>query len=466
VFGADGSRQENSTTALEEGTMKTTKSNARIKTLVVCLLAANTWWAQADSRETRKEEQRHEPVRFAVIADPHLYQSRLGTTGQAFEAYVAQDPKLLAQSEAILEAALEDIIRQHVRFLIIPGDLTKDGELVDHMLMARHLAKLERRGIQVFVIPGNHDINNPDAVAYPGDTTEPVRNVSPEFFRAIYQPFGYGQAIDRDEHSLSYVAEPVHGLWLLGIDSCKYDQNAQLGTPVVSGQIKPETMDWVARKLAEAKTHRKHVIAFMHHGVNQHFLGEAQIFPEFLVDNWPSVSQQLAELGLNTVFTGHYHSQDAAFPLDAAGVPQATLCDVETGSLVMYPCAYRIVSIGIGGTLDIQSERVTEIKADTDGMPFQDYAHTFLAARLPNLVTYQLMSLFRLPQDQAAQVAPLVAEALIANYAGDEAPSAQTQALIGGLVGSSEPLHTLGLMLGGLWTDLPPKDNQLEWPLD
>jgi hypothetical protein len=76
------------------------------------------------------------------------------------------------------------------------------------------------------------------------------------------------------------------------------------------------------------------------------------------------------------------------------------------------------------------------------------------------------MSLFQLPQNQAAQVAPLVTDAIIANYAGDEAPSAQTQAMIGGFVASPEPLHTLGLMLGGLWMDLPPHDNQLALPLD
>ena len=61
------------------------------------------------------------PVQFAVISDPHLYDTRLGTTGSAFESYLNQDPKLLRQSEAILESALDSIIQQHVRFVIIPG---------------------------------------------------------------------------------------------------------------------------------------------------------------------------------------------------------------------------------------------------------------------------------------------------------------------------------------------------------
>ena len=107
---------------------------------------------------------------------------------------------------------------------------------------------------------------------------------------------------------------------------------------------------------------------------------------------------------------------------------------------------------------------MTSIKANTGGIPFQDYAENFVAERLPDIITARLMAMFQLPQDQAAQVAPLVSDAIIANYAGDEAPLAQTQAILNGLVGSPEPMHTLGLMLWGFWTDLPPHDTELTLP--
>jgi hypothetical protein len=436
---------------------------SRLGTIVLaCALASSAWSVWADTnREHRQHPPLATPPRFAVISDLHFFDSRLGPAGQAFDAYVNADPKLLKDSEAILDSALDSIIQQEVQFVLVTGDLTKDGELLDHVRVAQKLARLERHGIQVYVVPGNHDINNPDSVMYLGDTTRSVPSVSPRLFRALYERFGYGQAIARDEHSLSYVAEPVLGLWLLGIDSCKYDENETLGQPVVGGAIKPETLEWVLGKLHEAKARGKQVIAFMHHGVNQHFLGEAQVFPDFLLDDWTNVSGQLAGAGLKVVFTGHYHSQDAAFPLNAAGRPVATLCDVETGSLVMYPCAFRVATLDSTG-LHIESQRVTEINADTGGVPFQEYALEFLQARLPALATYQLMSLFQLPQDQAAWAAPLVANALIANYAGDESPDALTQATLNGFVQSPEPLRTLGLMLWGIWTDLPPGDNQLD----
>jgi hypothetical protein len=397
------------------------------------------------------------------MSDTHLHSQRLGTSGSAFEAYLYHDPKLLKESEAILESAFGSIIQEQVQFLLISGDLTKDGELANHLLMAQHLAKLEKHGIQVFVVPGNHDINNPDAVAYLGDTTRPVPTVGPEVFRAIYHCFGYRQALDRDPHSLSYLAEPVPGLWLLAIDSCKYHDNLRLDTPVVSGRISPDTMAWVLRKLQEARAAGKQVIAMMHHGVNLHFLGEDQLFPDYLVDDYPAVSAQLAGAGLQVVFTGHYHSQDAAYPVNANLQPVLTLCDVETASLVQYPCAFRIVTLD-GKMLDIQSRRVTKIDEATAGLPFQQYAEQTLRSLLPYQADAELMALFGLTQAQADQIAPWVVDALVANYAGGEAPSPATVALLQGLVASPEPLHTLGLLLGGLWTDLWPADKDLTIP--
>jgi len=394
------------------------------------------------------------------MVDLHIYGARLGTSGAAYEQYLYGDPKLVKESEAILEAAAEGMVQAGVQFVIIPGDLTKEGELVDHVLAAQHLQKLEQRGIQVFVVPGNHDINNPNALCYVGDGTRPVPNTSPEAFRAIYQRFGYGEAIAHDSGSLSYVAEPVPGLWLLAIDSCKY-QDARL----VSGRISPQTMAWIQATLQQAQARGKQVIAFMHHGVNQHFLPEPLLFPDYLVDDWQLVSAQLAEGGLKVVFTGHYHSQDAAYPVDENLQPQQTLCDVETSSLAQYPCAYRIVTI-YGDMLNIRSQRVTEIKADTDGLPFQEYADAFLRFYMEPQVVQRLAALLQFSPEEARELAPIVIDALVANYAGDEAPSAETWQIIEGLLSSPDPRRQqLGQLLAGIWTDLWPADNELQIPV-
>jgi predicted MPP superfamily phosphohydrolase len=132
------------------------------------------------------------PVRFAVLSDLHFYDVKLGVGGTAFDNYLAADPKLLHLSEPILDAAVADLMTRNVRFVIISGDLTKDGEILNHVRVTQYLQKLEQAGIEVFVVPGNHDINNADAVEYRGEKTKPVPSASPEVFRAIYQRFGYG----------------------------------------------------------------------------------------------------------------------------------------------------------------------------------------------------------------------------------------------------------------------------------
>jgi hypothetical protein len=147
--------------------------------------------------------------------------------------------------------------------------------------------------------------------------------------------------------------------------------------------------------------------------------------------------------------------------IDAEGNPQPnTLCDILTSSLVQFPCAYRIAKLDRAGQLHVQSRRVTKIAADLGGVPFQQYAEDFLRDILPYPVTYQLETQFGLVPGTAAFLEPYVADALVANYAGDEAPSAETLAELELL---PEPFQSL--LIFGFWTELPPGDNTLVVPV-
>ncbi|MHC4799469.1 MAG: metallophosphoesterase family protein, partial [Planctomycetota bacterium] len=112
----------------------------------------------------------HREITFSVLSDPHYYDIELGTTGEAFEEYLKHDRKLLRESRAILEATIQSILCQpNIEFVIVPGDLTKDGELSSHRQFADYMYLLEAHGIDVFIVPGNHDVNNPHAYRYEGD---------------------------------------------------------------------------------------------------------------------------------------------------------------------------------------------------------------------------------------------------------------------------------------------------------
>ncbi len=393
---------------------------------------------------------------FAVISDPHFYDTDLGTTGQAFEAYLAQDRKMLQEGEAILKAAIQTIRAKKPDFVIIPGDLTKDGELTSHQKLARHLSVLEKSGIKVFVAPGNHDINNPHAVSFQGATTTPVPSVTPEEFASVYNEFGYGEALYRDPASLSYIAEPVDGTWVFAIDSCKYENNMAGHYPETSGAIRPATMSWILEKLAQARSLGKEVLGFMHHGVTEHYQGQSLAFGQYVVDDWANVSTTLASAGLKLVFTGHYHANDISQSMPANKGP--FLYDIETGSLVTYPSPFRIVTL-MAGKAAIHTEYVKRIAYNTGGVPFPEYARNFLMEGLLGIAQYTLKNQYGLSDEMAAQLAPLVANAFAAHYAGDESPDPATLATISNFLKSPDPTtQFLGQTLYALWTDLPPAD--------
>ncbi|MBN1928726.1 MAG: esterase-like activity of phytase family protein, partial [Chlorobiaceae bacterium] len=396
-----------------------------------------------------------EELKISVLSDPHYFAPSLGTSGAAFEAYLAQDRKMIAESDAILQSALDIVKSENPDILLVPGDLTKDGEKVSHEAFAAYLADLESTGVKVYVIPGNHDVNNPHAMSYSGAAETPVDSVSPEEFAAIYSDFGYGEALYRDPNSLSYVAEVSDKLWILGIDSCEYDTNIADGSPETDGSLSAETRSWVLDKLAEAKVQGITVVGMMHHNLVEHYSLQEDLFGDYVIDDSVNLAKELAGAGLGMIFTGHYHANDIVKVTDSG------LYEIETGSLVTWPSPVRTVTINGDGSVSVTSASVTEIDYDLGGAAsFEAYATDYLMTGLVQLATSYLMATFGVTQAVAASVAPLFADAMSAHYMGDEAPDATTLATIQAMAASGDPMQMqLAGALQSLWTDFSPADN-------
>ena len=91
-------------------------------------------------------------INIAIISDIHyMDKSLLVKDGPAFQAYLAKDPKLLEYSSAIFDAAIQDIVSKKPDLVLIPGDLTKDGERISHEKVAQQLRYLNRQGIKVLI---------------------------------------------------------------------------------------------------------------------------------------------------------------------------------------------------------------------------------------------------------------------------------------------------------------------------
>lgn len=403
-------------------------------------------------------------IKFAVFSDPHFYSKSLGTTGTAFNAYLMQDRKLLRESESILDAAINAIIEEgKVKFVLVPGDLTKDGERLNHFLFALKMKKLERAGIQVFVVPGNHDINNLHAFRYVDNSTESVPNVSPKMFRWIYNDFGYRQSIRRDPNSLSYVVEPSPGVWLIAMDTCDYDRNEIEGYPATRGRFKPETLEWVLEMARQGKLLGKQLIGMMHHGVVEHYTGQTLFFADYVVENFTNVGKQLATAGLQVVFTGHFHANDVAVNEFEGAVP---LFDIETGSLVTSPCPVRFVTVKPNRMMEIETSHITKIKYDTEGKPFSQYAEDFLTDGL-KMISDNMLESYGFPTSLIdSLLTPNLVAAYKAHYSGDEdvlaQPETYSQAinLLFKIGQTNQAALGLAFTLQGLWNDSTP-DNYL-----
>lgn len=396
---------------------------------------------------------------LAVFSDLHIYDSTLGTTGKAFEAYLEADRKLLRESPEILEAAIASINGLKSNIVLVPGDLTKDGEELSHQLAASYLAKLKAAGKKVYVVPGNHDIKNGHSYRFVGDTVERVPNITAEQFTQIYADYGFKDALQRDTDSISYVAEPQPGLWLLALDSCRYKENIEDKESITDGKFSPQTLAWIEKMLGQAARENKAVIVMMHHGIMEHYVGQEKNYGEYIVDDAPEVARMLAAYNARLVFTGHYHAQDIT--IKKWDDTNKFVFDMETGSLVTYPCPYRVVNISADQQAVIKTELVTSIKSHPQDFP--EFGRQYLLDGIAGIATNTLAGTYKVDRTEAKNISKEIAVAFAAHYAGDEKLAAGQQPVIeSGL----SPLAWIVIQMRkdliiGLWNDLPPADNNI-----
>lgn len=157
----------------------------------------------------REKETKAEPMkngkRIVLMTDIHYLADSLTDKGEEFQYMVEHgDGKLTNYVWEITDAAFEQVEALSPDVIILSGDLTLNGEKESHKELAKKLEQVEKDGIQVVVIPGNHDINNRNAASFDGRSRQMAEAVSANEFAEIYNDFGYDEALSRDPASLSY----------------------------------------------------------------------------------------------------------------------------------------------------------------------------------------------------------------------------------------------------------------------
>lgn len=125
-----------------------------------------------------------------------------------------------------------------------PGDLTKDGEKEAHEDLAQKLGELKEQipGLKIYITPGNHDLNNSNAMNFNTQSgeAEPAGRTSQQTYKDIYAELVYDDesiiaefqpAAGNQGGGLSYAARPKDGFTIISIDSARYSaDNTESGT--------------------------------------------------------------------------------------------------------------------------------------------------------------------------------------------------------------------------------------------
>lgn len=261
-----------------------------------------------------------QPVSIIFATDTHYLSPKLTDGGQFFKAAVAQgDGKLIEYSEQINEAFFAEVIEKQPDLLVLGGDLTLNGAVQSHKDFVEKLERVQNAGIQVLVIPGNHDVGREYAVRYVGDGVEPVEALSSQQFFELYSAFGRDQAESRDESSFSYVYRASDDLKLLMLD-------ANCGG---SGFLKDGTLDWIKTELKLAKRQGADVIAVCHQNLFAH---NPLLSFGYQLLNADDLQELLDKYKVRLILSGHIHIQSVK--------AENGITEIVTSSLEMPPIQY------------------------------------------------------------------------------------------------------------------------------
>ena len=436
--------------------------------IITCLVFTGTScmkdtpWTYPTGKGNYVQSENHH-FKIAVVSDIHYMDASLlkhnAVSGAAFQAYLAADPKLLEFSDPIFRQCISLILAEKPDILLIPGDLTKDGEKVSHQAMVKLLKQFDNAHIKVFLIPGNHDVNNPEAAQYDGDNAKPAPSITAAEFASYYSGYGYANALSREPNSLSFIAQAAPGLWIMGLDACEYENNTNIA--IVAGRLKPETKQWALNWISEAKKKNVILLGMMHHGILEHYTGQNQLDPGYVVDDYETIAHDFTMAGLSIMFTGHYHANDITSRTDGDKI----LYDIETGSMVTPPSPYRIINVK-GNNMDISTGHIMTISVPLPGgLDFPSYSKLFLSGHLDGYMSYALSNPpYSLPPELVDMGAPLLRDGFMAHYAGDEKITPEEQAKVDAF---GQYVPPLGDAVNSLFTDLAPADNylHLQWPI-
>ena len=339
-----------------------------------------------------------------VATDPHFIAPSLTDHGPHFTALTENsDGKLMKYSEEIMDAFLAEAIAQKPEALLLTGDLSFNGALLSHTALAAKLRDAETAGLRIYVLTGNHDLDNPNAALYSGAEFQRVTPASPEDFRRIYADFGFDEALSIDTDSLSYVVDLNDDTRLLMLDyNTRHDPCG----------ISDQSLKWVEEQLKAARDAGRHILAAGHQNLFQLTVFRGG----YVIDKADRLAELLRQYGVTLYLSGHLHCQHWK--------TENGLTEIATSALSVFPCQYGVLTVS-GDKLRYQTKE-TDVSAwakeqgrtEAELLDFPAYAAGFFDAR-NRASTAETLSLFNFTPEETERMTEYIVRLNRAYFSGD-----------------------------------------------
>lgn len=275
------------------------------------------------------------PLTVTVLSDIHHYSVKSGVSGKAYDIANAKSQKILSESGDVLRAAFDKIAEDKSNdIVLISGDITNNGELTAHEEVIEMLNGLKSKGKRVYVITATHDFRDGGVTdAYDGDNTVTTPTATREMLFDMYRSFGPDEAVAVHRDSMSYVVQLCDGYRLFALND---DRN-------LSGKsgFSDECFEWICKQAEDARKNNQFIIAMTHHPL----IAPSPIYELIgkgdMLGDYDKRLYQLADIGVQFIFTGHTHIHNISFDQSER---KNVIYDICTASPVGYPGAYRKVT--------------------------------------------------------------------------------------------------------------------------
>lgn len=293
--------------------------------------------------------------RIMLIADPHVFPQTLIEQQEDFEEYMEKQRKMIDLSQPLWDALMDTALAKQPSLILIPGDLTKDGEALSHAHVAASLQALRAQGIPSLVIPGNHDL--PDAN-----------------WESLY--FGENDVYVKDPNSHSYATQPLQGVTVIGIDGT----DGSAGT----GKLSKSSLAWVLAQADTAVANGHTIIAMCHWQILEHFDKQGDLESACRMANADALRDSLMAHGVHLVLTGHFHVNGITTFRDTTGLTNDSIVEITTGSPITYPCPYRWLTLSADrATMEVTTDFITSVDTIAD---LNTYSRDWMAEHTRNMI--------------------------------------------------------------------------------